>query len=87
MGTAANERRQLLRDIQTVGFVVVEAQLFLDTHPDCADALDYFNYYNQLYMQLVADYESKFGPLTVNGVQSNSEWTWVNEPWPWEKEA
>lgn len=82
-----SEKRQLLRDIQIVSFVVKEAQLFLDTHPDCADALDYFNYYNQLYSRLVEDYESKFGPLTISGVRSTSEWTWISEPWPWEKEA
>ncbi len=81
------ERQQLLRDIQAVSFVVKEAQLFLNTHPDCADALDYFNYYNKLNKQLIEDYECRFGPLSVSGVQSSSEWTWINNPWPWEKEA
>lgn len=82
-----NEKQQLLRDIQIIAFVVKDVQLFLDTHPACESALDFFNYYNNLLAALTSEYEEKFGPLTVYGVNSDNGWTWIEEPWPWEKEA
>lgn len=82
-----SEQKQLMRDVQIVSFLVKDAQLFLDTHPNDEQALSFFDYYNKLLAALTADYESKFGPLTIHGVNSANEWTWINEPWPWEKEA
>ena len=32
-------RQSLLMDIQKVDFMLVDLNLFLDTHPDCAEAL------------------------------------------------
>lgn len=82
-----SEMRQLMRDVQNVAFLVKEAQLFLDTHPDDAKALSYFDYYNKLLATLTAEYESKFGPITVYGVNVEDGWSWIEQPWPWEKEA
>ena len=82
-----NEKKQLLLDIQIIAFVVKDVQLFLVTHPTCEGALEYFKYYNNLLTALTSEYEDKFGPLTVYGVNSNDVWTWIADPWPWEKEA
>lgn len=81
------EQQQLMRDVQIVSFLVKDVELFLDTHPGDRQALSFFDYYNNLLKSLTAEYESKFGPLTVLGVNSENEWTWINNPWPWEKEA
>lgn len=82
-----NEQQQLMRDVQIVSFLVKDAELFLDTHPDAAQALSFYDYYNQLLAALTADYENTFGPLTVRGVAANNRWTWIDQPWPWEKEV
>lgn len=82
-----SERNQLLRDIQIISFLVKDVQLFLNTHPMESEALDYFEYYNNLLASLTKEYESKFGPLTVAGVNTENGWSWISEPWPWEKEA
>lgn len=82
-----NEQQQLMRDVQIVSFLLKDAELFLDTHPDNAQALSFFDYYNQLLAALTADYESKFGPLTVHGTNAGGGWNWIDNPWPWEKEA
>lgn len=81
------DQKQLLLDIQIIAFVVKDTQLFLDTHPTCESALEYFKYYNNLLTALTDEYEDKFGPLTVYSVNTEDGWTWINEPWPWEKEA
>ena len=35
-------REKLMREIQEVSFALVDLNLFLDSHPDCKVALDYF---------------------------------------------
>lgn len=80
-------KKQLFKDIQIVSFLVKDVQLFLDTHPGDVNALSYFDYYNKLLASLTADYEERFGPLTVSGVNVENGWSWIEEPWPWEKEA
>lgn len=80
-------KRQLFRDIQIVSFLIKDAQLFLDTHPQDENALSFFDYYSQLLCTLTEEYERQFGPLTVTGINVNDGWSWIEQPWPWEKEA
>lgn len=81
-----NERSKLLRKIQALGFCVIEANLFLDTHPDDRKALMYFKKHRDMYNECVAAFEQQYGPLTANAVDCD-RWTWVDCPWPWETEA
>lgn len=82
-----SDKQQLLRDVQIVSFLVKDVQLFLNTHPTDENALSFFDYYNKLLASLTADYEAKYGPLTVYGVNAENGWSWIKDPWPWEKEA
>ena len=70
--------------IRSLGFVKVELELYLDTHPNCRTALDY--YYKTLdeLKKLTEEYENKVGPLTSAGVVDADSWTWVVGPWPWQ---
>jgi spore coat protein JB len=34
-----------------------------------------------------AEYEEKYGPITIFGVEDDNYWDWVKTPWPWEKDA
>ena len=36
---------------------------------------------------LKAEFEQKFGPLTLYGNHNDQKWEWVEGPWPWEKEG
>ncbi len=80
-------REKLLKSVQQYSFAMLEAALFLDTHPDCADALAYYNKYKKLWQEAKAEYESKYGPLTVSSDANNSRWQWSKGPWPWELAA
>ncbi len=80
-------REKLLKSVQQYSFAMLEAALFLDTHPDCADALAYYNKYKKLWQEAKAEYESKYGPLTVASDANNSRWQWSKGPWPWELAA
>lgn len=81
-----NGQHQLMYDIQIVSFLLKDAELFLDTHPDDAQALGFYNYYNQLLAALTQNYENQFGPLSPNSAANANHWSWTDEPWPWEKE-
>lgn len=78
-----NEREMLLRKIQALSFAKVETELFLDTHPDCEKAL---NYYREIVEQLdgaMSEYQNKYGPLFAEASMGD-RWTWVDSPWPWQ---
>lgn len=79
-----DDRNRLLRAVSALGFSMVDLHLFLNTHPDNADALNLYNQYRQKYLAAASEYESKYGPLTaMNGAVGN-RWKWVDSPWPWE---
>ncbi|MBP1582022.1 MAG: spore coat protein CotJB [Oscillospiraceae bacterium] len=84
---AALSRAELLRQIQMASFAVVEANLFLDTHPQNAEAIAYFNRYNQRKTLLCEEYTRRYGPLHLTNYQIPADtWEWVKGPWPWELE-
>ena len=79
-----NEKLALLRKIQVVDFALQEVNLFLDTHPRCK-ALTYYEMYRKLRHELHMEFTTKYGPITRNDITNTDNWTWINDPWPWEK--
>ena len=77
----------LREKIRALCFVKKELELYLDTHPDCPTALDYFYRTMTELNKLTEEYENSVGPLTSGGVVSTERWTWVNQPWPWQREG
>ena len=75
----------LIRKIQDLSFARLEGQLFLDTHPECMNALEHFKMYGAELAALTAEYEMKYGPLTPSAV-TGDRWSWVDTPWPWQIE-
>ena len=64
------------------------ASLYLDTHPEDKEALDYFHHFNSARQQALHEYAVRFGPLTLGDVQHDGpckdSWKWATQPWPWE---
>lgn len=85
MSKMSKEYYQLLHQLQTVDFVLVELNLYLDTHPNDTQAIQQYNTYVQKRYQLKQDFESRFGPLTHFGHSYNQcPDGWSEGPWPWE---
>ncbi len=82
-----NERQKLLRRVQVCGFVLDDVRLYLDSHPCDRAALEYYKKYVDLRNKAYQEYTEKFGPLMANDNVNTDRWCWVEEPWPWEKEA
>ena len=80
-------QHELLYNIQIIDFSLVEVNLFLDTHPTDMAALQYYHKLKALREKAVADYTARFGPLTIYTVESANCWSWIDNPWPWEREA
>ena len=72
----------LLMKIQELSFARLECQLFLDTHPECMNALLHFKRYGTELDALTKEYEMKYGPLTPSAALGD-RWSWIDTPWPW----
>jgi len=85
--TNCSSRTMLLRKVQEHYFAMVEAGLYLDVHPNCHKALEYFERQKAAHGAYVAEYEASYGPLTFKSGVMGDTWSWVQGPWPWELEA
>ena len=64
-----------------------ELVLYLDTHPDDRRAMEYFNHYNRIKMQMEREFSQKYFPLNTGLADCSKEWRWGMAPLPWEGEC
>lgn len=80
-----SENEDLLNKLRATNFAGLDLGLYLDTHPDDAEALRLFNQYRIESTQLETEYERRCGPLTLHSNALNAyPWAWIMSPWPWE---
>ena len=77
-------QKELYEWIMMLGFCAVDMMLYLDTHPDDEEALNYFNQCNTLYNAAKQSYQEQFGLLNAFSEQERSSWDWNTAPMPWE---
>ena len=82
----SNIRQVLMKRIQMCEFALIEAGLFLDSHPDDQQALKYYSKHQQLLDQAKAEYVKQFGALEPTVMEGDTRWNWVDDPWPWDLE-
>ena len=75
---------QLMHTIQTSGFALDELGLFLNTHPDCEEAIEFYDKQRDIYNQAIREYTDYLGPITKYNVNTRRGWSWTETPWPWE---
>lgn len=81
------DRSALMKKIRMYDFVITEMVLFLDTHPNSPEGLAHFRKYQALREQAMNDYTANFGPIQPTQTHADTHWTWIDDPWPWEREA
>lgn len=81
-----SEKQLLKEKIHQYDFSIIEAELFLDTHPNCRRALAVLHEMKTERAALVKNYEAKYGAYIVRAADVNDKnrWAWVDSPWPWE---
>ena len=80
-------RRELFDTIGAVSFFLDDLRLYLDTHPDDAEALGRFKELQQKRHSLIAEYTSSFGSIDSYYVNTENGWDWNDCPIPWRGEA
>ncbi len=82
-----NDKKDLLCSIQQYDFAMYELQLYLDTHPNCPMAMQQYKKYRAMKQAAVEQYVRLYGPLQAEQSDTDGTWNWIENPWPWEKEA
>ena len=80
-----NPRDELLYKIQMCNFAIRDYGLYLDIYPTDKKVLSEFQKCKKMLKELKTKYEKEYSPLCVNDVTSDLKWTWINNPWPWDK--
>lgn len=82
------DRETAMEEINAVSFAINDLTLYLDTHPECQEALTLFRELLSKRLELLEDYASKYNPLTqlsiVTGTPDSKEYSWAEGPLPWE---
>lgn len=80
---SCEDKKALLHEIRVCTFALIEARLFLDSHPDDRQAIAFY----RKHRATLADLEKKWENCTGEVFDANaSRWTWVDTPWPWQSE-
>lgn len=82
-----DEREQLLRRVQQLGFMTDDLRLYLDTHPKDQDALCALKEFLDREKDARREYQARFGPLTLEAVAGECRYAWIDGPWPWQVEV
>ena len=72
-----------LAELQALEFVVLELNLYLDTHKDDAEAFALFKQFSAMEKAAKAAYESKYGPVMAQSAAAGESFQWLADPWPW----
>lgn len=78
------ERDRLLREIQMCSFYMTDLQLYLNTHPNCANARKMYRQHAERQKMLQERYVAQYGPILAEQAGCGDTWDWVSAPWPWE---
>lgn len=84
---SCNKRNELLQMVRRQSFAVRDISLYLDTHPTDTEALSCLQKFSRMLEETREQYTELYGPLRAEDTNSKNCWTWVQTPWPWERQA
>ncbi|NCB91299.1 MAG: spore coat protein CotJB [Clostridia bacterium] len=72
--------------IDQASFAQYDMLLYLDTHPDDAEAFAYYRKQTCIREDALKQYAQHYGPLTMDLIDDtcSDSWKWMMQPWPWE---
>ena len=80
-------REDLLMRLTEIDFTALDLQLYLNTHPNDANAIRHYNAAAAESKKLKEEFENAYGPLTSFRSKSNDErFSWIDNPWSWERD-
>lgn len=89
MGVSNTKEKKptLLHELQAMSFAIAELGLYLDTHPDDAEALQLYNQYAEQYAMVQQQAAQQGMTLTQIESAACGSYGWLNGPWPWDYET
>ena len=87
MTNCKTDQNTLMHQIMQCEFVLIDINLFLDTHPNDERAIADYNCYAEQLHDLKKMYTENYGPIRNFGNslnRSDTEWLWVSRPFPWQ---
>lgn len=80
------DREKKLYDIMALCFAINDLNLYLDLYPNDQECLRKIKEYIMEEKKLKKEFETMYGPLTINQVEGN-KYEWIENPWPWDNEG
>jgi len=77
-------RDEMLKKLTALDFYLIDMNLYLNTHPRDAEALNIYNTLAKEARELREEYERMYGMLTANSPTGKGQWQWIDNPWPWQ---
>ena len=77
------DKNKLRKKISKIEFVLHDIALYLDTHPKDTQAIEHYKLYSGKLEELQKEYERIYG---ADKSIHEDAWTWIDGPWPWERE-
>lgn len=86
MAAKNSQREKALKQVARVSFMVDEARLYLDMHPQDVGAQKTFDKYNRMRKNAIAEFEKSYGPLLTDNINAEKDgWGWIDMPFPWDE--
>ena len=88
MGMVNQEEKPITptTELQTLGFVVQELALYLDTHPNDKEAFELYQNYQKILHKGMMEMNNE-NPLNHGLPTKGDRYRWLDDPWPWEYAA
>ena len=75
-------RQNMLALIDIYSFIVIDLNLYLDTHPNCLKTKGLLTTFKSELMKIKDYYNTNFTQLTICDISPNGNY--IEGPWPWE---
>ena len=81
-------RDEMLKQVCTLDFMLLDLGLYLNTNPTDSKALQLYSKISTDLQEIKDKYEKMHGALSSRSpLNTTSEsWSWIDNPWPWENE-
>ncbi len=73
-----------LGELMALDFVAHELVLYLDTHPSDKEAFQMLQNIQKLAETAKDRFVKRYGPICHKDLAGMKEFTWLNNPWPWD---
>ena len=82
----SGKKEYLLYEIMMLNFAIIDLNLYLDLNPNNQGMLKKFNDLVKICFKKEDEYVKEYGPLMVKDSDNKEFFSWLNGPWPWQKE-